>query len=73
VSVKETHRNHMMVAKFLAGRTLQEIGDWAGVSRQRVQQILQSHGMSRERRAELRKKSRAEFVGEFSSMWVDLK
>lgn len=70
---KETVRNHMMVAKFLAGRTLQEIGDWAGVSRQRVQQILQSQGMSRERRAELRNKSRDTFIGEFISIGVDLK
>lgn len=47
-------RDHMIVAKFLAGRSCKEIGEWAGVHSTRVSQILKRNNMTTQRRAELR-------------------
>lgn len=55
--MERVHRDHMIVAKFLAGRTCSNIGEWAGISKQRVHQILKRQGMSVARREEIRKNS----------------
>lgn len=53
----QTVRNHMMVAKYLSGHTMEEIARWAGgLSKQRVQQILKAQGMT----AKVRKQRRQE-------------
>lgn len=42
-------RNEAMASMYMAGSTLQEIGDEHGVTRERVRQILASQGVSRRR------------------------
>ncbi|MEK2647369.1 hypothetical protein [Bdellovibrio sp. BCCA] len=45
---KCSKRNEDIVAKFRSGMTLEAIGQEYGVSRQRVQQIIQMYGLSRD-------------------------
>jgi len=51
-------RNEAMASLYLAGRTLQEIGDAHGVTRERVRQILASQGVSRRRPLDQARRSR---------------
>lgn len=44
VGVQDVPRADAMCAMFMAGRTLQEIGDLFSVTRERVRQILKKHG-----------------------------
>lgn len=49
-------RDHMIVAKFLAGNSCTQIGEWAGVTRARIHQILKKQGVDAKTREEVRKR-----------------
>jgi hypothetical protein len=61
-------RDHMIVAKFLAGRSRKEIADWAGIHCGTVSHILKRNNMGRKRRAEIKAESEANLYP--GSVWI---
>lgn len=73
--MRKTERNEAIVEAYKYGRTLNEIGEEHGISRERVRQILRRQGVSREeggislKASEKSKERRAAYDAAFTARW----